>query len=159
VAFLFWLLASRRESRSWFMSSGCRAAPGTVAFFGGMSKVNACRRLWMWVHPRWSPMLVTCSQMLWVKNKATQLLIVKHLRPPKHYSPMSIILIRRRSWRTYLHHLISKHEIPTNKHDNSFLIIHLFLYYIKHIKISTMLILYWYLWLARRRGCESKSTI
>jgi hypothetical protein len=23
------------------MSSGCRAAPGTVAFFGGMSKVNA----------------------------------------------------------------------------------------------------------------------
>jgi hypothetical protein len=26
---------------SWFVSSGCRVAPGTVAFFGGMSKVNA----------------------------------------------------------------------------------------------------------------------
>jgi hypothetical protein len=41
VAFLFWLLASRKGSASWFTSSGCRAAPGTVAFFGGMLKVDA----------------------------------------------------------------------------------------------------------------------
>jgi hypothetical protein len=30
-------------------------------------------------------MLVTCSQMLIIKNKATQLLMVKYLRPLKHY--------------------------------------------------------------------------
>jgi hypothetical protein len=141
VAFLFWLLASHKESASWFVSSGCKAAPSTVALFGGMSKVNACRRLWKWIHRRWAPMLVTCSQMLWIKNKTTQLFIVRDIRLPKHYFPMGIILIRRRSRRTYLHHLISKHEIQRNKHDNNILIIHLFLYSVKHIKISTMLIL------------------
>jgi hypothetical protein len=30
-------------------------------------------------------MLVTCSQMMWIKNKATQLLRIKDLRPLKHY--------------------------------------------------------------------------
>jgi hypothetical protein len=30
---------------SWFGSSGCSAAaPGAEAFFGGMTKVSACRR-------------------------------------------------------------------------------------------------------------------
>jgi hypothetical protein len=32
-------------------------------------------------------LLVTCSQMLWVKNKATQMLMIKNLRPSKHYFP------------------------------------------------------------------------
>jgi hypothetical protein len=32
-------------------------------------------------------MLVTCSQMLRVKNKATQMLMVKDIRPSKHYLP------------------------------------------------------------------------
>jgi hypothetical protein len=81
-------------------------------------------------------MLVTRSQMLWIKNKATQLLIVRDLRPPKHYLPMGIILIKQRSRRTYLHHSISKHEIQKNKHDDSILIIHLLLYFMKHIRIS-----------------------
>jgi hypothetical protein len=31
--------------------------------------------------------LVTCSQMLRVKNKATQMLMVKDLHPSKHYLP------------------------------------------------------------------------
>jgi hypothetical protein len=45
VAFLFWLRASRRERVSWFGSSGCRAvAPIAEAFFGGMTKVDACRK-------------------------------------------------------------------------------------------------------------------
>jgi hypothetical protein len=44
VAFLFWLLASHKESVSWFVPSGCKAAPGTIVFFGGMTKVDACRR-------------------------------------------------------------------------------------------------------------------
>jgi hypothetical protein len=51
-------------------------------------------------------MLVTCSKMLWIKNKATQLLIITDLRLPKHYLHMGIMFIRRRFKRTYLHHLI-----------------------------------------------------
>jgi hypothetical protein len=31
--------------------------------------------------------LVTCSQRLLIKNKATQMLIVKDFRPSKHYLP------------------------------------------------------------------------
>jgi hypothetical protein len=42
VAFLFWLLASRNVS--WLTSSGWSAAPGPNDFFGGMTKVRACRR-------------------------------------------------------------------------------------------------------------------
>jgi hypothetical protein len=73
VAFLFWLRASRTERVSWFGSSGCSATvPGTEAFFGGMMKVSACRRWSKRVHRRWAPMLGTCSQMLRIKNKATQ---------------------------------------------------------------------------------------
>jgi hypothetical protein len=72
VAFLFWLRASRRERVSWFGSSGCRAAaPVAEAFFGGMTKVSGCRRWSKRIHRRWAPMLVTCSQMLRIKNKAT----------------------------------------------------------------------------------------
>jgi hypothetical protein len=35
--------------------------------------------------PKTLPLLVTCSKMLRVKNKATQMLMVKDLSPPKHY--------------------------------------------------------------------------
>jgi hypothetical protein len=49
--------------------------------------------------------LVTCSQMLWIKNKATQLLKIKDLRPSKHYLLLDIMISRRRSWRTSLHDL------------------------------------------------------
>jgi hypothetical protein len=38
----FWLLASRNVS--WLTSSGCSAAPSPEDFFGGMTKVTACRR-------------------------------------------------------------------------------------------------------------------
>jgi hypothetical protein len=41
VAFLLWLRASRRGRVSWFVSSGCSAAPSAVIFFGGMTKVDA----------------------------------------------------------------------------------------------------------------------
>jgi hypothetical protein len=41
MAFLFWFRASLRGSPSWLMSSGARAVPGAVAFFGGMTKVVA----------------------------------------------------------------------------------------------------------------------
>jgi hypothetical protein len=36
-------------------------------------------------------MLVTCSQILQIKNKATQLLMVKDLHPSKHYFLSDII--------------------------------------------------------------------
>jgi hypothetical protein len=38
-----------------------------------------------------------CSRMLYTKNKATQLLIDKDLRPPKHYFPSDIMIFGRRS--------------------------------------------------------------
>jgi hypothetical protein len=41
----------------------------------------------------------TFSQMLWVKNKATQkMLNIKVLRPSKHYFPWDIMIFRRRLW-------------------------------------------------------------
>jgi hypothetical protein len=33
-------------------------------------------------------MLFACSQMLQIKNKLTQLLMIKNLRPSKHYLPL-----------------------------------------------------------------------
>ena len=57
------------------------------------------------VHQRWASMLETCSQMLWIKNKATQKkLMVNALRPSKHYFPEDITIFGRRSRRTYLLH-------------------------------------------------------
>jgi hypothetical protein len=45
------------------------------------------------------------------------------------------------------------------EHDNCMLIIHLFLHSIKHTWISIMIILHWYLRLARRWRCKSAVTI
>jgi hypothetical protein len=42
-------------------------------------------------------MLFTCSEMLLIKNKATQLLMVKDLCPSKHYFLSDIMIFRRRS--------------------------------------------------------------
>jgi hypothetical protein len=44
-----------------------------------------------------SRLLVTCSQMLWIKNKATQLLKIKDLRTSKHYLLSNIKIFRRMS--------------------------------------------------------------
>jgi hypothetical protein len=38
-----------------------------------------------------------CSRMLYNKNKATQLLTIRDLRPSKHYLPWDIVIFRRRS--------------------------------------------------------------
>jgi hypothetical protein len=43
-----------------------------------------------------------CSQMLYIKNKATQLLMIKNLSPLEHYLLSGIMIFRRRSCRTYL---------------------------------------------------------
>jgi hypothetical protein len=60
-------------------------------------------------------MLVTCSQMLYVKNKATQSLIIMDLRLPKHYFHTGLMLIRRRLRRTYLHHLLCEQKCKEMK--------------------------------------------
>jgi hypothetical protein len=38
-----------------------------------------------------------CFQMLYIKNKATQLLMIKNLRTSKHYLLLGIMILRRRS--------------------------------------------------------------
>jgi hypothetical protein len=38
-----------------------------------------------------------CSRMLYIKNKATQLLMGKDLCPSKHYFPSDIMIFGRRS--------------------------------------------------------------
>jgi hypothetical protein len=65
-------------------------------------------------------MLVTCSRMMWTKNKATQLLIIVDLRISKHYLHMGIMLIIQRSRRTYLHHLICEWECKRMKTVTAF---------------------------------------
>jgi hypothetical protein len=37
------------------------------------------------------------SQMLYIKNKATQLLMIKDLHPLKHYLLLGIMILRRRA--------------------------------------------------------------
>jgi hypothetical protein len=65
-------------------------------------------------------LLVTCSRMLWIKNKATQLLIIMDLHLPKHYLHIRIMLIRRRSRRTYLYRLICECECKRMKTVTAF---------------------------------------
>jgi hypothetical protein len=64
---------------------GFVAKDESVACFG---KVGECSGL---------KLLVTCSQLLWIKNKGTHLLYVKDLRLSKHHSLSGIMNLRRRS--------------------------------------------------------------
>jgi hypothetical protein len=38
-----------------------------------------------------------CSRMLYIKNKATQLLMIKDVRPLKHYLLSGTMILRRRA--------------------------------------------------------------
>jgi hypothetical protein len=67
------------------------------------------------------------SNVVSQENKATQLLIIKDLRPSKHYFLVGIMLLTRRPRRTYLHQINIRIEMRRNKYDNYILIIHLFL--------------------------------
>jgi hypothetical protein len=51
------------------------------------------------------PIVGPCSQMLYIKNKTTRLLIIRDLCSSKHYLLLDIMIFRRRSSREYLHHL------------------------------------------------------
>jgi hypothetical protein len=56
-----------------------------------------------------------CSEILYTKNKATQLLMIRDLRPSEHYIPSSIMIFRQRSWRTCLHHLNKQVRMRTHE--------------------------------------------
>jgi hypothetical protein len=76
---------------------------------GNLSFGQALLRSVKSMHILHLPLLGTCSQMLRVKNKATQrMLNVKVLRPSKHYFTWDIMIFGRRLRRTYLRkHYIS----------------------------------------------------
>jgi hypothetical protein len=76
------------------------------------------------------------------QEQGNTIVIIKDLRPLKHYLLAYIMLVRRRSRNTYLHHINTKIRMRGNKHDYYILIILLFLHSIKYIRISTMLILH-----------------
>jgi hypothetical protein len=94
-------------------------------------------------------LLVTCSQMLWIKNKATKLLKIKDLRPPKYYLLLNIMIFRRRSWRTCLHHSWESEYIEIIN------VIHPHIYFIMYRWILIEFTLHWYLRLVRRCWRES----
>jgi hypothetical protein len=88
VQFLLWLQASWRERVSWFGSSGCSAVAHVAeAFFGGMTKVSACRR--------WSKEFTEGGRQCWglvlkcyeLRTRQHKMLNVNVLRPSKHYFP------------------------------------------------------------------------
>jgi hypothetical protein len=61
------LLASDLPKRKGLLVRVQRLQNGTPvaeAFFGGMMKVDGCRRWSKRGSPEWAPMLVTCSQVL-----------------------------------------------------------------------------------------------
>jgi hypothetical protein len=47
--------------------------------------------------PKVGANVVPCSRIPYIKNKATQLLIIRDLRPSKHYLPWDIMILRQRS--------------------------------------------------------------
>jgi hypothetical protein len=63
-------------------------------------------------------MLGTCSQILWIKNKATQKVLNNNaLRLLKHYIPMDLMNFERRSRTKYHegHTFVVKHSSIQNK--------------------------------------------
>jgi hypothetical protein len=78
------------------MSSGCSAAPGAAVFFGGITKVDALPKVVEVSTPEVGANVGPCSQKLYIKNKATQLLTIRGLRLSKHYLPWDIMIFRQR---------------------------------------------------------------
>jgi hypothetical protein len=102
------------------LSAGAKCSLGWWSFvrvvFQGLDPWYACIPLGRSFEVslrRWS-LLGTCSQMLcWglvlkcyeLRTRQHKMLMIKDLRPSKHYLLWDIMIFRRRSWRTYLHHL------------------------------------------------------
>jgi hypothetical protein len=90
-------------------SSGCRvAAPVAEAFFGGMTKVmlaegiQSSRNVSEFIgggRQCWG-LVLKCYES---RTRQHKMLNIKALRPSDHYFPSDIMILGRRSWRTYLH--------------------------------------------------------
>jgi hypothetical protein len=91
------------------------------------------------------------SQMSWIKNKATQLLKIRDLRPLRHHLPTDMMIFRRKSSRTHLHHLQEWQFIKMINIIHSYNDSYIYLM----INIWVKFILHWYLWLVRRCRRES----
>jgi hypothetical protein len=79
------------------VSSGCSAATSAAVFFGGMTKVVSLPKVVQLSTSEVGANFGPCSQVLYIKNKATQLLMIKDLCPLKHYLLWDIMIFRRRS--------------------------------------------------------------
>jgi hypothetical protein len=79
------------------VSSGCGAAPDAAVFFSGITKVDALPKVVEVSTPEVGANVGPCSWMLYIKNKATQLLTIRGLRLSKHCLPWDIMIFRRRS--------------------------------------------------------------
>jgi hypothetical protein len=79
------------------VSSGCSATPSAVVFFDGITKVDALPKVVEVSTPEVGANVGPCSWMLYIKNKATRLLMIKDLRPSTHYRLAGIMIFRRRS--------------------------------------------------------------
>jgi hypothetical protein len=74
---------------SWFVSSGCSAAPGTVVFFGGMTKVDALPKVVEVSTPEVGANVGHLfSNALELRTRQhKKKLMVNALHPSKHYFP------------------------------------------------------------------------
>jgi hypothetical protein len=77
------------------VSSGCSAALGAAVFFCGITKFDALPKVVEMSTPEVGANVGPCSQMLYIKNKATQLLMIKGLHPSTHYLLSAIMIFRR----------------------------------------------------------------
>jgi hypothetical protein len=87
-SFGFWPLRER-ERVSWFVSSGCSAAPGAVIFFDSMTKVDALPKIEEVIEYTgggrqcWG-LVLKCYELRTRQHKMSS---VNTLHPSKHYLP------------------------------------------------------------------------
>jgi hypothetical protein len=79
-----------RRLGAWSAKSTCRYLSVVM---GGSCETDSCFRVPLVSHC----VLVICSRMLSIKNKTTQLLIIRDIRLSKHCLSIDIMIIRRKS--------------------------------------------------------------
>jgi delta-aminolevulinic acid dehydratase/porphobilinogen synthase len=78
-------------------------------------------------------MLVTCSQMLYIKNKATQLLIITDLCLPKHFFPHGHSAHQTKVKKDMPSSFNMQIRTQKDEDNNCILLIYSYLYSIKHV--------------------------
>jgi hypothetical protein len=69
------------------VSIGCRAAPGAVIFFGGMTKIDALPMIVEVSTPEVGTNVGDLFSNAELRTRQHKMLMIKALRPPKHYFP------------------------------------------------------------------------